>query len=97
MEITKSIFREYDIRGEYPNQINEEVVRKIGNAIAGKCISLNIKEVCVGRDGRNSGKSLLEAMVDGLSESGIEVINIDLATSPLLYYAAKKINIKVGL
>ena len=97
MEITKSIFREYDIRGEYPNQINEEVVRKIGNAIAGKCINLNIKEVCVGRDGRNSGKSLLEAIINGLSESGIEVINIDLATSPLLYYAAKKNKYKSGI
>ena len=97
MEITKSIFREYDIRGEYPNQINEEIVRKIGNAIAGKCINLNIKEICVGRDGRNSGKSLLEAMISGLSESGIEVINIDLATSPLLYYAAKKNKYKSGI
>ena len=97
MEITKSIFREYDIRGEYPNQINEEVVRKIGNAIAGKCTNLNIKEICVGRDGRNSGKSLLEAMIGGLSESGIEVINIDLATSPLLYYAAKKNKYKSGI
>ena len=97
MEITKSIFREYDIRGEYPNQINEEVVRKIGNAIAGKCINLNIKEICVGRDGRNSGKSLLEAMIGGLSQSGIEVINIDLATSPLLYYAAKKNKYKSGI
>ena len=97
MEITKSIFREYDIRGEYPNQINEEVVRKIGNAIAGKCINLNIKEICVGRDGRNSGKSLHEAMIGGLSESGIEVINIDLATSPLLYYAAKKNKYKSGI
>ena len=97
MEITKSIFREYDIRGEYPNQINEEVVRKIGNAIAGKCINLNIKEICIGRDGRNSGKSLLEAMIGGLSESGIEVINIDLATSPLLYYAAKKNKYKSGI
>ena len=97
MEITKSIFREYDIRGEYPNQINEEVVRKIGNAIAGKCINLNIKEICVGRDGRNSGKSLLQAMIGGLSESGIEVINIDLATSPLLYYAAKKNKYKSGI
>ncbi len=97
MEITKSIFREYDIRGEYPNQINEEVVRKIGNAIAGKCINLNIKEICVGRDGRNSGKPLLEAMIGGLSESGIEVINIDLATSPLLYYAAKKNKYKSGI
>ncbi len=97
MEITKSIFREYDIRGEYPNQINEEVVRKIGNAIAGKCTNLNIKEICVGRDGRNSGKSLLEAMIGGLSESGIEVINVDLATSPLLYYAAKKNKYKSGI
>ena len=97
MEITKSIFREYDIRGEYPNQINEEVVRKIGNAIAGKCINLNIKEICVGRDGRNSGKSLLKAMISGLSESGIEVINVDLATSPLLYYAAKKNKYKSGI
>ena len=97
MEITKSIFREYDIRGEYPNQINEEVVRKIGNAIAGKCINLNIKEICVGRDGRNSGQSLLKAMINGLSESGIEVINIDLATSPLLYYAAKKNKYKSGI
>ena len=97
MEITKSIFREYDIRGEYPNQINEEVVRKIGNAIAGKCINLNIKEICVGRDGRNSGKSQLEAIINGLSESGIEVINIDLATSPLLYYAAKKNKYKSGI
>ena len=97
MEITKSIFREYDIRGEYPNQINEEVVRRIGNAIAGKCINLNIKEICVGRDGRNSGKSLLEAMIGGLSESGIDVINIDLATSPLLYYAAKKNKYKSGI
>ena len=97
MEITKSIFREYDIRGEYPNQINEEVVRKIGNAIAGKCINLNIKEICVGRDGRNSGKSLLEAMIGGLSQSGIEVINIDLPTTPLLYYAAKKNKYKSGI
>ncbi|MDC3161634.1 phosphomannomutase/phosphoglucomutase [Gammaproteobacteria bacterium] len=97
MEITKSIFREYDIRGEYPNQINEEVVRVIGNAIAWKCINLNIKEVCVGRDGRNSGKSLLEALIFGLSESGIDVINVDIATSPLLYYAAKKNKYKSGI
>ena len=97
MEITKSIFREYDIRGEYPNQINEEVVRKIGNAIASKCINLKIKEICVGRDGRNSGKSLLEAMINGLSECGIKVINIDLASSPLLYYAAKKNKYKSGI
>ena len=97
MAITESIFREYDIRGEYPNQINEDVVKKIGFAISHKCIDLGIDEICVGRDGRISGKSLLDALIEGIIESGINVFNIDLATSPLLYYAAKKNKNKSGV
>jgi len=97
MAITESIFREYDIRGEYPNQINEDVVKKIGYAISQKRIDLGIEEICVGRDGRISGKSLLNALIEGISESGINVLNIDLATSPLLYYAAKKNKYKSGV
>ena len=89
MEITESIFREYDIRGEYPNQINEDIVKEIARAIAFKCLDLNINEICIARDGRLSGKNLLNSMIDGLLESGMNVINIDLATSPLLYFAAK--------
>ncbi len=97
MGITESIFREYDIRGEYPNQINEVVVKKIGFAISHKCIDLGIDEICVGRDGRMSGKPLLDALIEGIVESGINVLNIDLATSPLLYYAAKKNKHKSGV
>ena len=97
MAIIESIFREYDIRGEYPNQINEDVVKKIGFAISHKCIDLGIDEICVGRDGRISGKSLLDALIEGIIESGINVLNIDLATSPLLYYAAKKNKNKSGV
>jgi len=97
MAITESIFREYDIRGEYPNQINEDVVKKIGFAISHKCIDLGIDEICVARDGRISGKPLLDALIEGIVESGINVLNIDLATSPLLYYAAKKNKHKSGV
>ena len=97
MGIIESIFREYDIRGEYPNQINEDVVKKIGFAISHKCIDLGIDEICVGRDGRISGKTLLDALIEGIVESGINVLNIDLATSPLLYYAAKKNKHKSGV
>jgi len=97
MKITESIFREYDIRGEYPRQINEDVVREIARAIAYKCIELDIKEICIGRDGRLSGKSLLDSMIKGLIESGLDVINIDLTTSPLLYFAAKKNKFKSGI
>ena len=84
MEIEKSIFREYDIRGEYPDQINSNVFRKIAHAIAAKCKSENITEICIGRDGRISGEDLLESIINGITESGINVINVGLVTTPLL-------------
>ena len=97
MEITESIFREYDIRGVYPNEINEDIVNKIATAISLKCQQEEVTEICVGRDGRLSGKDLLNALSKGLSECGINVINIDLVTTPLLYYAAKKSKSKSGV
>ena len=97
MKLIESIFREYDIRGTYPTEINENSIAKIGQAIALKCIEEGVSEICVGRDGRLSGKTLLEAMCKSLSESGIAVINIGLVTSPILYYAAKKNKSKSGV
>ena len=96
MEISESIFREYDIRGIYPDQINEEVVKKIAAAISLKCKQEQVTEICIGRDGRLSGKSLLNSLSEGLSEHGINVTNLDLVTTPLLYYAAKKSKSKSG-
>ena len=90
MEITKSIFREYDIRGIYPEQINEDVISCIAKAISIKCVDNNVSEICVGRDGRLSGESLLNALSKSLSDFGINVQNIGLVTTPLLYFAAKK-------
>ena len=97
MEITNSIFREYDIRGIYPEEINEEAVCYIAKAISIKCEQENIKEICVGRDGRVSGVSLLNALSDSLSKYGIKVENIGLVTTPLLYFAAKKSDHKSGI
>ena len=97
MEITESIFREYDIRGTYPDQINEEVVKKIAIAISLKCQQEQVAEICIGRDGRLSGKSLLNSLSEGLSENGINVTNLGLITTPLLYYAAKKSKSKSGV
>ncbi len=97
MEITESIFREYDIRGTYPDQINEEVVKKIAAAISLQCQQEQVAEICIGRDGRLSGKSLLNSLSEGLSENGINVTNLGLITTPLLYYAAKKSKSKSGV
>lgn len=97
MKLIESIFREYDIRGTYPKEINEVSIAKIGKAIALKCKKEKVTEVCVGRDGRLSGETLLNAMCESLSESGLDVVNIGLVTSPILYYAAKKNNSKSGV
>ena len=50
MEIAKSIFREYDIRGVYPDQVNENAISLIAKAIAIKCDQENVREICIGRD-----------------------------------------------
>ena len=97
MEITKSIFREYDIRGIYPNEINEKVINKIAKSIAIKCNEQKVEEICIGRDGRISGPILLDSMSKSLSDYGINVINLGLVTTPLLYFAAKKNHFKSGV
>ena len=95
--MNKNIFREYDIRGIYPVDLNEDVYFEIGNAIASKCNQLSIDSIVLGRDGRLSGKSLMNALESSLINNGINVENIGVVTSPLLYYAAKKHCSKSGI
>ena len=95
--MNKNIFREYDIRGVYPIDLNENIYFEIGNAIASKCNRLSIDSVVLGRDGRLSGKSLMNALENSLLNKGINVENIGIVTSPLLYYAAKKHSSKSGI
>tara|TARA_B100000676_G_scaffold205919_1_gene202116 strand:+ start:8759 stop:10132 length:1374 start_codon:yes stop_codon:yes gene_type:complete len=95
--IDKSIFREYDIRGIVPDQINDLSVKAIANAIATKCSHEQVDEVALGRDGRLSGDNLLKSLSRELRSLGINVLNIGIVTSPLLYFAAKKIKSKSGI
>ena len=95
--MNKNIFREYDIRGVYPIDLNEDIYFEIGNAIALKCNQLSIDSIVLGRDGRLSGKSLTNALENSLINNGINVENIGIVTSPLLYYASKKHSSKSGI
>ena len=95
--IDQSIFREYDIRGIVPIQLNDLSVKAIANAIAIKCKTEQVDEVALGRDGRLSGGNLLKSLSSELQSRGINVINIGIVTSPLLYFAAKKIKSKSGI
>ena len=95
--IDQSIFREYDIRGTVPEQLNAYSIDLIANAIAAKCISEGVKELALGRDGRLSGSNIMSTLSSCLQKRGISIVNIGLVTSPLLYFAAKKIDSKSGV
>jgi len=95
--ISESIFRENDIRGVYPEELNESAIEEIAKGIAKKCFQEDISSIVVARDGRLSGESLLATFCDAIAQYGIDVNNIGLATSPMLYFAAKKENSKSGV
>ena len=95
--IDESIFREYDIRGIVPNQINEISIKAIASAIANKCHHEKVYELALGRDGRLSGNEILALLSKELRLLGINIVNVGLVTSPLLYFAAKKLKSKSGV
>ena len=97
MELNKKIFREYDIRGIYPSELNEEFAYLLGKAYATKLLSLGKNKMIVGYDNRESSISLEESLVKGLTDSGVNVVRIGLVTTPMYYYAWDILNIKCGI
>lgn len=79
-----SIFREYDIRGIYPSELDENIAYTLGVAVSK---FLNQKEIVVGRDGRVSSPSLHKYFVKGVIDSGLDVIDIGLVSTPIFYFA----------
>lgn len=88
MEINEGMFREYDIRGVYGDDLNDEVAYYIGKAFGTKLRELNIPSTVVAYDNRLSSVSLESNLVKGLLECGINVKRLGLATTPMCYYAA---------
>jgi phosphomannomutase len=88
MQLTASIFKAYDIRGIVPSGLNEAVAEALGLAFGTVARQQGERSVAVGRDGRLSGPALSAALIRGLVAAGMDVIDIGLATTPMLYFAA---------
>ena len=88
MQINPSIFKAYDIRGVVPSTIHEEMAEALGKAFGMAALAEGEKAVAVGRDGRLSGPALSAALMRGLAATGIEVIDVGMVTTPMLYFAA---------
>ncbi len=81
------IFRNYDIRGIFGEDLNEESVFLIGKAIGTYIKRRGGKEIVVGRDGRLSSPQIRDWLVDGLASTGLEVIDVGMVPTPLTYFA----------
>ncbi|MBI9018126.1 MAG: phosphomannomutase/phosphoglucomutase [Phycisphaerae bacterium] len=91
-----SIFKAYDVRGLYPEQVNEDAAWKIGHASAQFLRSLlqgfergqaNAQSVVVGRDMRKHSPSVQQALIEGMIGSGANVINVGMIDTPQIYFA----------
>jgi phosphomannomutase / phosphoglucomutase len=95
--VNKFMFREYDIRGVYGVDINEEVSYLIGKAFGTKLASFGLNKTIVGYDNRKSSPIIEKNVIKGITECGIDVVRLGLVTTPMYYYSWDLLNIKCGM
>ena len=89
-----SIFKAYDIRGIYPDELNEVIAKKIGNCFAQ---IIEGKNILVSRDMRESSTPLLKALVEGILDAGKDVVDIGLASTPMMNFAVGRFGYDGGV
>ena len=85
----RRIFKAYDVRGVYPEDLSEDIARRIGSAFAE---FTGARSVVLGRDCRISSPSLAAAFGEGVTGRGADVVDIGLATTDMLYFASGRLN-----
>jgi hypothetical protein len=101
MQVTNNIngfiFRGYDIRGKYPEDLNEDVAYTIGKSYGTYIKRFNQTKCVIGHDNRYSNMELTKALVTGVLDTGIDVVYLDLVTTPMYYYTQIKLEIPAGV
>src|SRR3954452_15976451 len=100
--IDPSIFKAYDVRGLYPDQMNEDVAYRVGRAFAHVLAGLEGKQttelkVAVGRDMRTSAPAMAQRYVDGLRDEGADVLDVGMVATEMLYYTVGARSLDGGL
>ena len=92
-----TILREYDIRGIVGDTLTEADAYALGRTFAAKAIEEGAHRLAVGRDGRTHSPMLQAALIRGLTEGGIDVMQIGMGPSPMLYFATHYLDVDGGL
>jgi len=94
MPITIDCFKAYDIRGQIPNQLNPDIAYRIGNATAE---FLSARRLVIGRDMRLSSAELTDSVAKGLMDAGVEVLDIGLCGTEMVYFATAHLGADGGI
>lgn len=89
-----SIFKAYDIRGIYPDEIDEDDAYRIGRAVVSH---LKPSRLGIGRDIRSSSPSLFESFARGVMDQGCDVLDLGVITTPMVYFAASRLDIDAAI
>ena len=95
--IEQSIFREYDLRGIYCKDIDEDVSYTLGRSFGSYIKLRGETKTIVGHDNRESGEVITNALIKGINDSGIDVINLRMVTTPMYYFARIHNDLNTGI
>ncbi len=92
-----NIFREYDIRGRVPEDLNKDTVYELGRAMGAYFVKNGIKRISLGRDCRLSSSEIRDILADALTRSGVDIIDIGLVPTPVLYFSLFNLEVQGGV
>ena len=97
VELVESIFRAYDIRGIVGKTLDAEVAYQVGQVVGSITLEQDAGPVIVARDGRDSGPELITGMIEGISSTGCDVVDIGAVPTGVLYFAAYELGNGTGV
>ena len=95
--VNEKIFRAYDIRGTYPDEINEKAAYQIGLAFAAYVRESGAEQIVAGHDARLSSPVLARSFIRGVVDAGINVLNIGLVTVDMVYFASRSMHLPAAM
>ena len=97
LKIPREIFKAYDIRGIVGKTLTPAIVEAIGHALGSEAKQRAQNEICIGYDGRLSGPELADALSTGIRKAGVNVVNLGMVATPMVYFAAHHLGNHCGV
>ena len=95
--LSKTIFKAYDIRGIIGKTLDAGIARHIGRAFGAAALAKGERKVVIGRDGRLSGPELSAALSEGLRDAGVDVIDLGMVATPMVYFGTNVLETRSGI